>query len=403
MLGVRDQKVFQPLTAVVGSLVVGLWLAFFFAQWRFGSSFWIRVLPGFDTTEAGLGPVHGSVPGVIAKCLGYVTALAIGAILLAYYRSRIQASRLPEYLFSAAVAVGVTVILFEGMITRGFEGTWYNIELMMTHPGSVPIFGQRLLLVWPAMLLKHFVPRLSYIQAFLAIQAGGLALAVYLTGEWSALFIGRRLQFLGQVLLAIFLLPTFNYYTAHDVGVVIVYTLCFFLLYKRLYWLFGLAFCLGVLNHPNILVMVPTAAFVMWSREKRSTVAWLVLALSAAYVVIRIILNIEVPLPRSVDLRLWWNMREFAELPRMLILGTFLLIPWYICGLVAFSNADPFLRSSSILLPIQFVVFAYYGQLNESRLFDGFIPVLTGIFLCWVRDHLSDSSRTSSPVSGSPR
>jgi hypothetical protein len=401
MSSVRDRKFFPLVTAVVAAIVAALWLIFFFMQWRFGSSVWERTLPGFDTTEAGpLGPVHGSVPGVIVKCLAYMTVLAAAALFVTFNRSRLLESKVPDTLFSAATAIGVALIIFEGMMTRGFEGDWYNIQSMLTHPGSVPIFGQRLLLVWPAMLLKHLVPRLSYIQAFLAIQAVAIGIAVYVVGEWSALFIGRRLKFLGQILLAVFLLPTFNYYTAHDIGVVLIYTLCFLFLYQRSYWLFVVAFCAGVLNHPNILLMAPTAAVIMWTREKRSTTAWIVSLCLAAYVAIRIVLNVEVPLSRSVDLRFWWNMREFAELPRMLLLGTFLLVPWYVCGLAAFHKADPFLKAATVLLPMQLLIFSYYGQLNEARLFNGFLPVLIGIFLCYLRQYLPGAFSPSVELAG---
>ena len=388
---IRNQDFFAILATFVISIVLALWAAYFLVQWRFGSSIWPTILPGFDATEAGvMGHVHGSVTGVVTTCLGIITLLAAAVLALSYFRSRLQPGLL-ERIFSLAASFAVTWILLESMIARSYEGTWYNIQTMMTHPSAVPVFGQRLLLVWPAMLLKRLIPGLPYIQAFVAVQALALAIAVVVTGEWSALFIGRRMKVLGQILLAVFLLPTFTYYTAHDVGVVIINTLCLLFLYQRRYWSFGLVFCLGILNHPNVLLMVPTAAALLWTREKRATIAWLVSLTCAAYLVVRLVLNLELPLSRSVDLRLWWNMRALAELSSLLVLGQLSLLPWYLCGLAALPKADPFLKAAAVLLPLQYLFFGFYGQLYEVRLFDGFIPVLIGIFLSWFRNRLAVS------------
>jgi hypothetical protein len=388
---IRNENIFPPVAAFVSSLVLALWSAYFLVQWRFGSSIWPKILPGFDATEAGvMGHVHGPVTGVITTCLGFMTLLAAAVLTLSYFRAHLKPALL-ERVFSLAASFAVTWILLEGMIARSYEGTWYNIQIMMTHPTTVPVFGQRLLLVWPAMLLKHLLPELPYMQAFVAVQALALAIAVMVTGEWSAMFIGRRLKVLGQILLSVFLLPTFTYYTAHDVGVVIINTLCLLFLYQRRYGPFGLVFCLGILNHPNVLLMVPTAAASLWTREKRSTIAWLVSLSCAAYLIIRIVLNIELPLPRSVDFRLWWNMRALAELSSLLVLGQLSLLPWYLCGLAALPKADAFLKAAAVLLPLQYLFFGFYGQLYEVRLFDGFIPVLIAIFLCWLRTSVSPS------------
>jgi hypothetical protein len=372
-----------------------LWLVLLLWGWRLPASTWERIIPGFHEAEAAsaLGPSpSGSIPRIVAKCLGVLTLLTIGSFALIFFRDPLRKPEFRERIWSISVAAGVTWILFEGMLSRGSRAPWYNIETMMTNPGMVPVFGQRLLLVWPAMLLKYLAPGLSYIQAFLAIQAGALAIAVYVIGEWSALFIGERLKFLGQILLAVFLLPTFKYFNAHDVGVVILYTLCLFALYKRNYWLFGIVFCVGVLNHPNTLVLIPVAAAAAWGREKRSTVFWLVVLPSAGYVIIRLILNAAVPLAYSEEIKVWWNMRMLAGPSRELIMGQMSLLPWYVLCAVALGRADGFLQRAAILLPVQYAIFCVFGMLNEARIFDGFIPVMIGIFLCYLRDYITGFS-----------
>jgi hypothetical protein len=258
---------------------------------------------------------------------------------------------------------------------------------MMTHPENVPVFGQRLLMIWPAMLLKHLAPTLTYIQAFIAIQGLGVILAVYVIGEWSALFVGRELKFVGQVLLAAFLLPTVDFYVGHDIGVVFTYGFCFLFLHKRQYLLFLAAFSVGVLNHQNILLMIPTAVVILWPpMEEFKTIAWVAGVGAIAYFSIQFVLNQTIPIPITHEIKVWFNMRQVADLHRTMIFGAMLTIPWYLAAAFAFPSADPFLKRASILLPMQLGVYSIYGQLNEARLFNGFLPVLIGIYLCYIRE-----------------
>jgi len=85
-------------------------------------------------------------------------------------------------------------------------------------------------------------------------------------------------------------------------------------------------------------------------------------------------------------------MRQLAELPRMMIFGVMLTAPWYAGAAVVFKFADPFLRRASVLLPMQLAIYSVYGQLNEARLFHGFLPILIGIYLCFTRSRLSTPS-----------
>ena len=173
-------------------------------------------------------------------------------------------------------------------------------------------------------------------------------LAVYVIGEWSALFVGgRELKFLGQILLAAFLLPTADFFTGHDIGVVFTYGFCFLFLRKREYWLFLLAFGIGMLNHQNILLLIPTAIAVMWPPvEEWKTIAWVGGVATIAYFLIQFILNQTIPIPYTHEIKVWFNMRQIAELHRTMIFGAMLTIPWYLAGALAFKSADPFLEAS---------------------------------------------------------
>jgi len=290
-------------------------------------------------------------------------------------------------IFRVSIAVAAACVLFEEMVSHSYHAPWYKIEVMMTNPASVLVFGQRLLLVWPAMLLKDLVPRVSYIQAFLIIQAMAIAFAVYLIGKWAARFVGWEQQFLGQILLTAFLIPTFVYFTAHDIGVVITYTLCFLFLYDRKYTLFVLAFLLGVLNHQNILLMIPTAFVILWGREKRTTIIWTLAATLVVYFGTRAILNATVPIPQDHEDKIWWNIRQIVEMHQTVVFAMLDMLPWYIAGAVALPSADPFLKRAAVLFPMQLGVFFLFGQVNEVRIYNGFLPILIGIFLCYLREN----------------
>src|ERR1700722_8520028 len=108
---IRDENVFPIVATFVSSLVVALWSAYFLAQWRFGSSIWPRILPGFDATETGvMGHVQGPVTTVITTCLSIMTVLALAVLTLAYFRSRLRPG-IGERVFSLSASFAVTWIL----------------------------------------------------------------------------------------------------------------------------------------------------------------------------------------------------------------------------------------------------------------------------------------------------
>jgi hypothetical protein len=255
------------------------------------------------------------------------------------------------------------------------------------------------------MLLKHVIPRLTYIQSFIVIQGVAIVLAIYAISEWSAFFVGHSLKFLGQILLTLLLLPTMLAYQAHDIGVVFTYTFCYIFLYRRSYWLFIFAFFIAILNHQNVLLLIPVAGFVMWRKEPNSTIVRVVAICLVVFFLTRYVLNQTIPIPQSHEQKIWWNMRQLAELPRMMIFGVMLTVPWYAGAAIVFKFADPFLKRASVLLPMQLVIYSVYGQLNEARLFHGFLPILIGMYLCFARDQLlqpANYGRTSTPAAVAP-
>ena len=377
----------QGYLAIASFAAVGLaWAALLIWGRHLSRETWARIFPGFNEAEKEFGISSPErIVLVVAICLAFLTAALAGGWLIYRFRSRLQNPRVTAKIFSVAAYLGAVFILFLSLFQYSSEAPWYKIETMMTHPASVPVFGQRVLFVIPAILLKSLSSHISYTMAFLAVQLGAMVVAVYLMGRWAACFIGEQHAYLGQILLAFLMAPTFHYWTFHDVGVVLIYTLCFLLLYRRQYWLFLATFGLGIVNHPNIFVLLPTAVVILWGKETRTTVVRMAVAMLVIYIGTRMALNAVLPLPFSEEWKVWYNMRLLADARKELIIGQLTLLPWYLCGAMAFRYADPILKRAAILLPLQYAIYLVFGQLNEARIFNNFLPVLIGIFMCYIR------------------
>lgn len=375
------------ILGIVGVILLILWVGFLSWGLHRSTQEWARVIPGIDLAESDLGSLPPAwAATVAAKFLSLLTAILIAAAILYRFRAPFTNPEFRMRIFAATMTIAVGCALCEDLLFRGVHSTWYKVEVMMTHPETVPVFGQRLLLIWPAVFLRFIIPRLSYIQAYLVVQCVAIFLTVYALGRWSALFVGRNLAWIGQVLFAVFYFPTDVFFQAHDIGVALTYTVCFYLLYRRHYWLYILAFCVGVLNHQNILLLIPTAAAVMWTRDRWDTILRVCAVNAVMYFTIQFILNRMVPVPLTHEYGIWVNMNQLTSLPRTMIFGLMLMVPWWTGAAAFFKNADPFLKAASILLPMEIGIYFVFGRLNEARLFHGFLPILIGIYLCALRE-----------------
>jgi hypothetical protein len=375
-----------PIALIAALLLLGIWAVFLLWGYHLPATTWARILPGYDLAEAAMGPspLH-RIPIIVGAFLALVTLMVAGLFQVAYFWEDLRKPHVLQRICAWAAAASVFIILVEGMIRYSAPAPWYDVKTMMTDPGSVPVYGQRRFFIWPAVFLKYLVPQLTHIQAFLIVQIFAIAITVYIVGVWSALFVGRELKYIGQLILAVLLFPTFRYYNGHDFGVIIFYTAAFLFLYKRQYWAYAVAVCVGMLNHQNVLLLIPTAFAILWGNEKRSTVLRLVGLTAAAYFIIQFVLNIVMPIPQTHEIKVWWNIREIVELQQGLVIGQLPLLAWYAFGIAALYRAEDFLKRAMVLLPMQYGVYFLFGQLNETRIFNGFIPILIGIFLCHLR------------------
>ena len=376
----------RPVIVLSLTVLGSLWLAFLLWGRNLPASRWAALFPDFNQTEASAGSSSANhILVVVGIWLTLLTFMPVALWLLYRFRGQWSSQRVPSLLFSAAACLGAVYLLFLNQYSCAVEAGWYNLSAIMTDPASVPIWGHRILLVLPAMWIKALRPGISYYSAFYVVQIATMLVAMYLIGVWSATFVGKERSFLGQILLVLLMAPTFHYWNFPDIGVVLFHTLCFFFLYRRNYGFFVASFCLGTLNHENIVLLIPVAAAIMWGRERVSLIVKVTVTALVGYIAIRLALGMLLPTQQVFGWRVWANMRSVAELQKGLLMGQLTVLPWFICAAAVLRYADPFLQRAALLLPLQYGVFFLFGQLNEARLFNGFLPILIGILLCYVR------------------
>ncbi len=282
-------------------------------------------------------------------------------------------------IFRWSMTAGCSCALFILLVRAGSEEVWYPIGTLMTNPAAEPIFGHRLLMVWLADGLKALHPSLKYIHAYYLSQIPAVILAVWMIGRWSALYIGRDLRWIGQVLAVIMLAVTFDYLTFYDVGVVFFYTLCLFLLRKRLYAAFVAALVVGVLNHEVIMLLVAVAFLETYQKPKlcASVCGAAILGLFA----VRAGLQYAIPFHSHFDWRIWSNL-YFPLFRPILIAGSLgSLIFWWLAAALCWRSGDVFLKRATVLFPLLLAVTYAFGQFQESRQFEAVIPVVIGFVL----------------------
>jgi hypothetical protein len=283
-----------------------------------------------------------------------------------------------ERSFRYFIAAACMCALFVLMWRIAYEGVWwYPIAKVMTRPGSVPIYGHRLLWVWLADAIKFFAPSLSYNACFYLSQIPPIILTVWMMGVWSSLFVGSQLQWIGQVLVVLLLPLTFEYFTFFDISIVFFYALCLYLLRKEKYLAFVPCLALATLNHENAMFLIPVAALQTYKNR------WLCVILTGtsavAYFGVRVLLQALLPMHRHMDWGYWVNLYDIFGDTKHLALGAASAIFWWAAAAVNWRFADSFLKRSAIIFPLLVGSTFLVGQFHEARQFDAAIPVVCGI------------------------
>ena len=286
-----------------------------------------------------------------------------------------------DRMFSFLATIGVSVSIFTVLATFARDDYFAPLETLMTNPGSLAVYGQRLLLVWPADAIKHFVPALSYRRCYLATQFVAILAATYMIGQWAAVIAGKQWKVVGQLLFAAMLIPTITYGTFYDIPMVCFYATCLYFLYKGQYYAFVATLGIGTLNHENTLLLVPVAALVLWGVTSRRVSFGVPLAAFVVWAAIRFTIQRMIPQTSHFDPRLWSNLVSLSHPSAELIKSLMSLVFWWCCAAIGFRSAGRFVRRAAILLPALIAVTFPAGRFVEARQFDAFIPVAIALIL----------------------
>jgi hypothetical protein len=350
---------------------------------------WIRMLPHDLRFQSE--PVTASEAAAAGRRALAVLSLLVTALQLIWAnRKRLwraaESGRTPQWLFTAGSAWAIFVILRQ----EGFESDWYPLKALIENPGSFPIYGHRILFVWPAQLALWLAPGLGAMAAYLASQIVPIAGTAYLAGRLSALLVGESLAWIGQLLLIAFLCPTFGYYDCYDIAIAgFGFAMLLFLLQRRYAW-FVLTSAVATLNHENALLWILAAAFAIWPEVPRKQAAVAIGSALALHAAVRLGLELAMPMPKIFDLRIWTNPMDLARMPLIWTMAVGLIAFRWCAALAFFPSVPPLVRRLAVLFPLLVLTTALFGQFHEARQFNASIPLEIAFVLYGVRTMLAE-------------
>ena len=286
--------------------------------------------------------------------------------------------------------VGLYVCAMSLHLQNDYRSVVVTVDVLMSNASASPIIGHRLLFVWLAKAFQAAVPTLSPLRCFYASQAVAALLAIYAVGRWSALHVGESLSLLGQMLAVIMISTCLTYRNFYDIGIVFFFSCGLLTLYHRKYVWFVVVVAVGTLNHENALLLVPTAAFLLYDAEPRRVWLPVVAASLAGHLLARAAMQWFIPFQTHFEWRIWSNMTKPFLFPQRIEMGYSLLAlgGWYALGLMSLPACDKRLRRLLLLFPMLFGATFLFGQFHEPRQFNAFIPVLIAVLLTAFRQML---------------
>jgi hypothetical protein len=305
-----------------------------------------------------------------------VGVVCLGAVIWARLNEVVR-SRVYDLVFTLTVSCAVMIYLSR----MSYEGPWLPLDVIMKHPSALPVYGHRLLFVWIARGFQKIVPGLSDLRGFYLSQWIATVLALYALGKWSALHVGKRFSWAGQILGAVLISTCFGYYNFYDIGTVFFTTCGLIAIFTKRYWWLVPIVMIGTLNYEGLLLLIPVAAFVAYYEEPLKR--WLppVGVSLLGYCTVRFALQAAIPFPHQVNWRVWSNMTDPFLAPEHMAASIMALAGWYVVGLMSVTYCDPRLKRMILLFPLIFGVAFLFGLFHESRLYDAFIPVLVALIL----------------------
>ena len=110
-----------------------------------------------------------------------VSLVALAALAYDLRRQMFTPSRISAIFYWAAT-LGCCWTLFVCLSKHGYEGSWYPLGRVMHHPGTLAVFGRRLLMVWLAHGVQTLLPSLSDLRAFYLSQVVAIFFTTYAMG-----------------------------------------------------------------------------------------------------------------------------------------------------------------------------------------------------------------------------
>jgi hypothetical protein len=269
----------------------------------------------------------------------------------------------------------------------GAEGSWLTLRDALGFTAGPP-FNHRVLFVLIARGFRLLRPGLHDPAVYFLSQIIAGAAAMWLIQPWARRFVPGSVAVWSRPLLLVLLIPTFTYWTFYDIGIVFFFTAALLALTTGRWLLYLAVFALGILNHENMVLIVPIAIALRYRtwRIGVAGIAW-VGAQLALYAAIRWGMFQILPATAAWQSgKLAYNLGLLHH-PLSLMKTVVWLTGW---GLVMWTARRRLPREiviASFLLPEILIVSIPVGQLNELRLFNPCLPVLVvGILIAMSAD-----------------
>lgn len=191
------------------------------------------------------------------------------------------------------------------------------------------------------------------------------------------------------------LMVTITYYTFYDIAIVFFYTICLTALFQRRFVPYLVFFGLGTLNHENTLLLIPVFIAIYFDSDlPRVRFLTLIALQGLIYGTIRLLLFYFLPASRAwAPGKFRFNLDLLLHHPWPLFVTLYSLIFWYVIAALGMKPAPTALkRSALVLMPLLLLTTLLFGQLNEARQFNAFMPVAIALIMVFV-----SSMRESSP------
>lgn len=340
-------------------------------------------MAGYGTLEA---YARLASNGVAIGCVVLlVIAGAFAAVALRPGNALAAARFLPKFgyaLFCVVCALCTTFMLNK----IGYWGSWYPLNDALNLEVGPP-YRHRILLPLLAQGVGKLMPFVRPQGLYLISQFLVLLALFPVMVCWLSLFASRSVAMPAALLTLALLVLMQSYFTFYDLGIVLCFTLGFYLLATRRLAAYLALIAVATLNHELIMFLILVSGWLVQPWRQGARYDWrFVGAQLVLHGLVRLALFIAMPAERASSLgNVWINLRFLTEMvahPHALT-PTAVLVMWYVVAAFGLPHAPVFLRRATVLLALLLASTMFVGQLNEARQFAAFAPVAVALTACW--------------------